>query len=80
MTDLSTIVASNIHTTNPLKKAERCDRCGAQAFMRATGRSGMLLFCGHHGRKAISGLRAQGFLVEDYTRFITDGDTDAGRV
>jgi transcription elongation factor Elf1 len=34
-----------------LKIADRCDRCGAQAFVLATGVSGELLFCGHHYHK-----------------------------
>jgi ribosomal protein L37E len=34
-----------------LKIADRCDRCGAQAFILATGVSGELMFCGHHYHK-----------------------------
>jgi len=34
-----------------LKISDRCDRCGAQAFVLATGVSGELLFCGHHYNK-----------------------------
>ena len=34
-----------------LKIADRCDRCGAQAFILATGVSGDLYFCGHHYHK-----------------------------
>ena len=30
---------------------DRCDRCGAQAMVRATFTAGFLLFCGHHGRQ-----------------------------
>jgi len=30
---------------------DRCDRCGAQAVVRATLESGDLLFCGHHARQ-----------------------------
>lgn len=35
---------------------DRCDAsaCGAQAYVKATGVSGELLFCGHHYEKAIS--------------------------
>lgn len=32
-----------------LTAADRCDRCGAQAKVRAMLTSGELLFCGHHG-------------------------------
>ena len=34
-----------------LKIADRCDKCGAQAFVLATGVSGELMFCGHHYQK-----------------------------
>jgi hypothetical protein len=31
-----------------LTTADRCDRCSAQAYVKATGVSGELYFCGHH--------------------------------
>ena len=31
-----------------LTAVDRCDRCQAQAYVRATGVSGELYFCGHH--------------------------------
>jgi len=31
-----------------LNLSDRCDRCSAQAFVRAVFPSGELLFCGHH--------------------------------
>jgi hypothetical protein len=34
-----------------LKISDRCDKCGAQAFVLATGVSGELMFCGHHYNK-----------------------------
>ena len=33
-----------------LTLADRCDRCGAEAKVRATFTTGDLLFCGHHGK------------------------------
>ncbi|MBV9593525.1 MAG: hypothetical protein JO147_07020 [Actinobacteria bacterium] len=46
-------------TANPLTAADRCDRCGAQAYIRATLPSGaQLLFCAHHAREFEPGLRA----------------------
>jgi len=37
---------------SPLKAADRCDRCGAQAYIRVVLTGGSeLLFCGHHGRR-----------------------------
>lgn len=34
-----------------LTALDRCDRCGAQALVRATLAHGDLLFCGHHARQ-----------------------------
>ncbi|QAV69545.1 hypothetical protein ESZ53_03260 [Salinibacterium sp. UTAS2018] len=34
-----------------LTAIDRCDSCGAQAYIRATLASGDLLFCAHHGAK-----------------------------
>jgi hypothetical protein len=35
-----------------LKAVDRCDSCGAQAYIRAVMPGGSeLLFCGHHGRR-----------------------------
>jgi len=51
--DVTTMIAS------PLTASDRCDRCGAQAFIRATLASGAeLLFCAHHAREYESGLKA----------------------
>ena len=41
-------------TTAELTRQDRCDRCGAQAYVRATipnAGGTALLFCGHHFRK-----------------------------
>src|ERR1700740_562413 len=34
-----------------LSALDRCDLCGAQAYIRVTLESGELLFCAHHGAK-----------------------------
>ncbi len=36
--------------TEPLTAADRCDRCGAQAYVRIVVGAGELYFCGHHAR------------------------------
>lgn len=42
-----------------LTAADRCDRCGAQAYFRVVLASGLeLLFCAHHGREYDAKLRA----------------------
>lgn len=41
-----------------LTAADRCDRCGAQAYVRARLTSGgELLFCAHHGREHLPKLQ-----------------------
>jgi hypothetical protein len=37
--------------TPELTAADRCDECGAQAYIRVELASGDLLFCGHHGNE-----------------------------
>lgn len=37
-----------------LTSAERCDSCGAQAYVHVTGVTGDLLFCGHHYEKIVN--------------------------
>lgn len=34
-----------------LTALDRCDSCGAQAYVQVTGVSGDLVFCGHHYNK-----------------------------
>lgn len=54
--------------TKPLTAADRCDRCGAQAYVRAVlAGGGELLFCAHHGRKYGESLRAAGAEIHDET-------------
>jgi hypothetical protein len=55
---------------SPLSIADRCDRCGAQAFVRAIFVAGELTFCGHHGRELRSQLDQGAILVEDATGLI----------
>lgn len=51
----------------PLGLADRCDRCGVQAFFRVLLTSGELTFCGHHGRELMVPLQRVALLVEDGT-------------
>ena len=54
---------------DPMTAEDRCDRCGAQAYMRVTLPSGgELLFCGHHGREHKNALREVARDIQDETR------------
>lgn len=37
-----------------LKTTDRCDRCGAQAYVKVVGSTGELLFCSHHYDKIMN--------------------------
>lgn len=49
-----------------LTHSDRCDRCGAQAFVLAKGVSGQLMFCAHHFTKWEDSIRSFAFeLIDD---------------
>lgn len=51
-----------------LTAADRCDRCGAQAYLRVILASGgELLFCAHHGRKHSDKLKQVALHIQDET-------------
>lgn len=53
-------------STTPLTPADRCDRCGAQAYVRAVlPGGGDLLFCAHHGRAFAARLREVAVDIQD---------------
>jgi hypothetical protein len=54
-------------TTEPLTAADRCDRCGAQAYVRVVLPVGELLFCGHHARAHADAYRSVALHVQDET-------------
>lgn len=66
--DVTTTIAAS-----PLTATDRCDRCGAQAYVRATMESGFdLLLCGHHWRENESRLREIAVSIQDESIKLTD--------
>ena len=67
----------------PLSAADRCDRCGARAYLRAVLPSGSaLLFCAHHAREHAAALKHVAVEFEDQTDNLDDippTDPDADR-
>ena len=56
-----------------LSAADRCDRCGAQAYLRVELQSGgELLFCAHHAREHGDRLREIAITVQDETHKLSD--------
>ena len=60
---MSTALAPN---STALTASDRCDRCGAQAYVRATLLTGgELLFCVHHAKEHRPALEANGAAFHD---------------
>jgi hypothetical protein len=54
--------------SKPLTAVDRCDRCGAQAYLRVElAGGGELLFCAHHAREHGDKLREVAATVVDET-------------
>jgi hypothetical protein len=65
-------VTSALASHPPLTAADRCDRCGAQAYIRVTLPSGgELLFCAHHGRAHEEKLREVSTSYHDETELLS---------
>ena len=65
----------------PLTAADRCDRCGARAYIRVLlPGGGELLFCAHHGRAHQDALRAADADIQDQSHALasTPGNAPDG--
>jgi ribosomal protein L37E len=61
-----------------LTAADRCDRCGAQAYIRVTMPSGgELLFCAHHGRAHEAKLREVSTAYQDQSELLSASPSTA---
>ena len=55
-----------------LTAADRCDRCGARAYVRVLLPSGLeLLFCAHHNRQYATALTKIAVVIRDETERLT---------
>jgi len=54
-----------------LNASDRCDRCGAQAYVRVTMASGFeLLFCSHHSKEHADKLKQVALKIHDESQRI----------
>jgi hypothetical protein len=66
-------VTTAVAPSSALSAADRCDRCGAQAYLRVELQSGgELLFCAHHAREHGDKLREIAAHVTDETDKLHD--------
>jgi hypothetical protein len=71
-------VTTAVAPGSALSAADRCDRCGAQAYLRVELQSGgELLFCAHHAREHGDKLRAIAAHVIDETEKLRDTSATA---
>jgi len=72
----ATVTTAVAPSAASLSAADRCDRCGAQAYLRVELQTGgELLFCAHHAREHGDKLREIAAAVHDETHKL--GDTPA---
>ena len=65
---MTAVLTPDLLPAEALTALDRCDRCGAKAYLRVTLASGgELLFCAHHGKKYEEGLRSVAAEIHDET-------------
>jgi hypothetical protein len=63
---VTAVLTPDLLSPEPLTALDRCDRCGAKAYLRVTLASGgELLFCAHHGKKYEESLRSIAAEIHD---------------
>jgi hypothetical protein len=65
-------VTTSVIDDAALTAADRCDRCGAQAYVRVTLPGGsQLLFCAHHSKEHADKLKQVALKIHDETSKIS---------
>jgi hypothetical protein len=65
-------VSTSVIEGAALSASDRCDRCGAQAYVRVTMASGYeLYFCAHHSKEHADKLKQVALKIHDESRRIT---------
>jgi ribosomal protein L37E len=63
---VTAVLTPDLLPAEALNAHDRCDRCGAQAYLRVILASGgELLFCAHHGKKYEERLRSVAAEIHD---------------
>jgi hypothetical protein len=72
------VMTTAVAPSTPLTAVVRCDRCGAQAYLRVElAGGGELLFCAHHAREHGDKLREIAAHVTDETGRLSDAPATA---
>ena len=65
MESTATLTRLESGTQPELTALDRCDVCGARAWVRVCMPSGQLLFCAHHANQHMPALRTQAVSIQD---------------
>lgn len=65
----------NVEAMQPLTALDRCDRCGAQAYVRVDLNDAELLFCIHHFHQHELTLLTAGAIIARDERHTLQGDS-----
>jgi hypothetical protein len=77
LTEREADVSTTTIDASPLTAADRCDRCGAQAYVRAVLGASELLFCGHHWHENEARLREVASHIQDETARLSEAPATA---
>ncbi|HEV3171633.1 MAG TPA: hypothetical protein VGZ32_14880 [Actinocrinis sp.] len=75
---MTAVLTPDLLSPEPLTALDRCDRCGAKAYLRVTLASGgELLFCAHHGKKYEESLRSIAAEIHDESEKLSATEASA---
>ena len=72
MSQITTEDDTTLDSVYQLSALDRCDSCGAQAYVRVTMSTGDLFFCAHHGAQFKEKLSATALEWHDETYRLLD--------
>lgn len=69
---MNTPLAHEVTVDTPvLTAADRCDQCGARAWVRVTLNAGDLHFCAHHASAHMEALSTQAIMILDERQYMS---------
>ena len=72
---MDTVTTENARQTLPpiLPAHDRCDQCGARAWVRVTLTTGTLNFCAHHANQHLDAIAPKALDIIDERNYFTQG-------
>jgi ribosomal protein L37E len=71
------VAMTSLTQRSRLTADDRCDRCGAQAYVQVELLAGALLFCAHHARQYQDKLTEVAIVIHDETSRLAEALTTA---